>query len=266
MIQMMKLRYRKLTKKEEEETLIKIIDILLDPSLPYSGKHRLKQWEKGWGENLNEGDLSPKYFGKYPVNRLDGEFVMALDKDYERDKLYTLLYKTFKQYLSDADTIYEFGCGTGHILSMVPNIKAKLIGLDWAKSSQRILKSIGIEAHNFDFFNPDYKIKLAKDSVIYTVAALEQTGKNYKKFISYLIKNKPSICIHIEPIAELLDKNKLLDYLSIKYFEKRKYLSGFLDYLRDLEKKKKIKIIEARRSGIGSMFVEGYSIVVWKPV
>ena len=265
---MMKLKCRKLTKKEEEETLIKIIDTLLDPSLPYSGKHRLKQWEKGWGQNLEEGGLCPHYFGKYPVNRLNGKFVMAVSPDYERQKLYEILGSIFKKYLRKAKDIYEFGCGTGHniIQTLRYNPDAKRIGLDWARSSQKILEEMNIENHNFDFFKPNHKIKLAKDSAVYTVAALEQTGKDYKKFVSYLLKNKPAICIHIEPIAELLDKTKLLDYLSIKYFEKRKYLNGFLDYLRKLEKEKKIKIIEAKRSGVGSMFIEGYSIIVWKPL
>ena len=264
----MQLKYRKLTKKEEDTALIKIIDTLLDPSLPYSGKHRLKQWEKGWEENYKEGTLSPHYFGKYPVNRLNGKFVIALSKDYEKQKLYQVIDSVFKKYLKKTTTIYEFGCGTGHNLLRISaiNKEAKLIGLDWAESSQKILEEINIEAHNFDFFKPNYKIKLAKDSAVYTVAALEQTGTNYKKFVSYLLRNKPAICIHIEPIAELLNKTKLLDYLSIKYFEKRKYLSGYLDYLRKLEKEKKIKIIEAKRSGVGSLFIEGYSIIVWKPL
>ena len=74
------------------------------------------------------------------------------------------------------------------------------------------------------------------------------------------------MCIHIEPIEELLDKNILLDYLSIKYFEKRNYLSGFLSGLKKLEKQNKIKILKADRNNIGSLFIEGYSIIVWQPI
>ncbi len=125
---------------------------------------------------------------------------------------------------------------------------------------------MGFDAQNFDFFKPDYDITLVKNAAVYTVAALEQTGTNYKKFVDYLLKNKPSVVVHIEPMPELLDSTKLLDYLSIQYMNKRKYLRGYPDYLEALEKKGKIKILEKRRSGIGSMMIDGYSIIVWKPL
>ena len=99
-----------------------------------------------------------------------------------------------------------------------------------------------------------------------TVAALEQTGTRYERFLRYLIKQKPKIVIHIEPIPELLDPDNLIDYLSIKYMEKRKYLSGYLTHLKELEKQGKIKILEARRSGIGSQYIDGYSIIAWRPL
>ena len=123
-----------------------------------------------------------------------------------------------------------------------------------------------IKGYNFDFFKPNKKIKIADNSAIYTVAALEQIGSNYKAFVSYLLKNKPDICVHVEPIAELLDENRLIDNLSIKYFRKRNYLNGYLDYLKGLEKHGEIKIIEAKRPYIGSLFIEGYSIIVWSPL
>ena len=67
-----KLIYSPLEKEEEEQVIIKIIDTLLDPFLVYSGPHRLKQWEKGWGQNLTElneekttNAIFPHYHGKY---------------------------------------------------------------------------------------------------------------------------------------------------------------------------------------------------------
>ena len=95
----MQLKYRKLGKKESEKVIIQIIDVLLDKSLPYSGEHRKKEWEKGWRQNLNEKDWEPRYFGKYKINRRNGYFVEALDENYERDTLYSLCSKVFKKYL-----------------------------------------------------------------------------------------------------------------------------------------------------------------------
>ena len=77
---------------------------------------------------------------------------------------------------------------------------------------------------------------------------------------------KPDYCIHVEPIEELLDENNLLDWLLIQYFNKRKYLKGFLNHLHVLEKNSNVEILKAQRSYIGSLFIDGYSIVVWKPL
>lgn len=260
----MKTKYRLLNKKEEEQTIIKILDTLLDPSLPFSGKHRHEQWEKGWGENLKSGDLKPKYFGKYPVTRYQGKFVKGQD---EQKSLHSIVKELTNKYLTDATDIYEFGCGTGHNLKLIESInpKAVLHGYDWAKSSNEIIRGLGYDAYNFDYFNPP-KIKLEDNSSVITVASLEQTGTNYKKFVSYLLKNKPSVVIHIEPMPEYLDPTKLIDYLSIKYMEKRKYLSGYRDYIEQLEKDGKTLILESRRSGIGSLYIDGYSILVWRPM
>lgn len=258
------MKYKLLNKKEEEEAIIKILDTLLDNSIPFSGKHRLNQWEKGWGENVKSGDNTPKYFGKYKINRLNGKLVWGLSNNYEQEMLYTLVDELAKKYLTKANTICEFGCGTGHNLIRIKKVNpdVRAIGLDWTKASQKIVQQFAMEGYNFDFFNPHFN--MPKGSGVITVAALEQTGRKYKRFVSFLLKRKPSIVVHIEPIPELLDPTNLLDYLSIKYMEKRKYLSGYLDYLRELEKKGKIEILEARRSGIGSFFIDGYSIIVWR--
>ncbi len=277
-----KLAYFPLDKNEEEQVIIKIINTLLDPFLVYSGPHRLKQWEKGWGQNLTElnkekiaSAILPHYFGKYEIQRFNQNFVRGISANYERNMLYVILDYVFDKYLRDAKNIYEFGCGTGHNLLKLREVNpsANLFGLDWAKSSQKIIKQMAdsglvknIKGYNFDFFKPDKKIKLGENSAVYTVASLEQVGSKYKEFVSYLLKNKPTICINIEPIAELLDGNRLIDNLSIRYFRKRNYLNGYLDYLRKLEKESKIKIIHTQRTYIGSLFVEGYSIIVWKPL
>lgn len=261
-----KTRYRPLSKKEEEAAIIQMMEVILDRSVPYSGKHRKGQWERGWGENLESGDITPKYFGKHRVNRLNGRLVYALDAHYEQDMLHALVQRLARKYMRKAADIYEFGCGTGHNLWKVREVNnyAYLHGFDWTRSSQKIVESMGFDAENFDFFNPS-KTKLMPDSAVYTVAALEQTGENYEKFVAYLLKNKPSVVVHIEPIPELLDSAKLLDYLSIQYMHKRKYLRGYLTYLESLEKQGKLEILEAKRSGIGSFLIDGYSIIVWKP-
>ena len=68
----------------------------------------------------------------------------------------------------------------------------------------------------------------------------------------------------MEPIDELLNDDKLIDSLSIKYFRKRNYLDKFLPYLEELEKNNKIEIIVKQKTYSGSYFIEGHSLIVWK--
>ncbi|MFA5127520.1 MAG: hypothetical protein WC457_00775 [Patescibacteria group bacterium] len=273
------LKYAILNDVERDNCLKRIVSTLLDKDLVFSGEHRHEQWNKGWGENLDnfigskdEKNVVPKYFGKYDVLRLKQKFIKPLSDKFEVNSLYIIQDWLFDKYFRNINNIYEFGCGTGHNLMRVREVNptANLWGLDWADSSQKIIDAMradGVDAniysHNFDFFKPDYDFKIEKDSAIYTVAALEQIGDKHGEFINYLRQNKPQLCVHVEPIGELLDQDNLLDYLSVEYFKKRNYLNGYLDKLKEMESNGEIKILCAKRSYIGSMFIDGYSVIVW---
>ena len=275
-------QYAEFPSEEKESLLIKIVETLLDPNLQQSGEHRLDQWESGWGENLelfllnpeNVDLIIPKYFNKYGAIRWRGRFIRPVSEKFECHSLAIIQDWLFDKYLRDVPAIYEFGCGTGHNLLRARgvNATASLCGLDWATASQRIIERMAqhkidpdIQGKRFDYFNPDESFYLTPGSAIYTVASLEQVGTRWDKFIEYILLNRPKLCIHIEPVAELLDPTKLIDYLSIEYFKKRNYLNGFLDGLRQLENEGKVKIHRAQRTYIGSLFIEGYSVVVWSP-
>jgi hypothetical protein len=179
-----------------------------------------------------------------------------------------------KHYLKDYKNIFELGCGPAyHLVRLSESFKDKnFFGTDWATSSQEIIKEINkikncdITPINLDFFNPDNGINVPENSAVYTVASLEQIGENFKELINFLLEKKPEICVHLEPIDELLNQNILMDNLTIKYFRKRNYLKNFLPYLEQLEKENKIKIIKKQRTDSGSYFIEGHSLIVWKPL
>jgi len=273
--------YRSLGPAERDYRLRQVIETMYHRDLVRAGEDRLSQWEAGWGVHVDQIDrdfdpesIVPGYFGKHAVVRWKQEFIEPLDRRFEQRSLAVIQDWLFDTYLRDAKAIYEFGCGTGHNLFRVRavNKQAALWGLDWTEASQRILaklNSVGVDdklfGRRFNFFDPDRNFRLAPGAAIYTSAALEQTGDRYQPFIRYLIDNRPSLCIHIEPIAEMLDESNLLDFLSITYFKRRNYLSGFLGYLRALERDGQITIHLARRSMIGSIFIDGYSVVVWSP-
>lgn len=273
--------YTELSNQERDLCVLSNIKALLDPNLISAGKKRRTQWDSSWGENLKElntnhlvDSIIPKYFDKYEFVRFEQRFIKTYSKNFEYYSLKIILDWLFEKYFSGVKTIYEFGSGTGHNLFQLHNIypNAELWGLDWAISSVELIKkfsvlndNLKISTKQFDFFNPDYEFKLKPYSAIYTVAALEQVGANFKDFVNYLLKQKLEYCIHVEPIGELLDENNLLDWLSIQYFYKRNYLKGFLSHLQELEKRGKVEIIKAQRSYIGSLFIDGYSLIIWRP-
>jgi len=61
-----------------------------------------------------------------------------------------------------------------------------------------------------------------------------------------------------------MSQDKILDYLSVKYSLNRNYLNNYYYYLKKLEEKKIIKILEVKKSHFGSLYINGYSIIVWK--
>ncbi len=272
--------YHELSKKERDSLILIIVDFLLEDALTKkAGPHRINDWIKGWGENKEEfsdtGDfnsLIPKYFGKHPYVRWQGQWINPAKKDFEYNMARVLQYWLFEKFFHNCDHIYEFGCGTGHNLFRAHevNSEASITGLDWASSSQESIEEINkiygfnFNGHNFDFYNVDEGFVLDSNSGVYTFAALEQIGDGYCDFVDYLVKNNPKVCIHVEPIAECLDKNDLCDYLSIKYFEKRKYLKDFSNHLKSLANDDKIEILYEKRSFVGSIFINGYSIIAWR--
>lgn len=275
------LNYYHLSREEEKKIILKIIKNTFDNKIKKSGKDYKKNWENGWNENYNLykksskiKDLIPKYFFKNKITRIGNKLIKTKTKNFDYKVLKIITYYVFEKYLLKKKNIVEFGCGTGHnLISLIDlNKKANLFGLDWSKSSQKILKLLSkkynqISGYHFDYFNPklNKNLSFTKNSwSCFTVASLEQIGDKFIKFVNFLKKQKPEIIINIEPINELMNQNLLLDYLSVKYSKNRNYLNNYYKYLKKLEKRKKIKILETKKSHFGSLYINGYSIIVWK--
>ena len=274
------LEYRELTKEERDNYLLDVVNVLTS-DIPVSGEHRINEWENGWDENLNLfkktkkiETLIPKYHGKNKIVRWMGDVVMPITENFDYKIHICFVDAVLRRYTHKFKNFFELGCGPAYHLVRLQNYNSKLNlwGSDWTKSSQKIIQEINntlgykINGFNLDFFNPVYDKEIGVNSLVYTVASFEQIGNNFKKIVDFLIEKKPGLCIHFEPIDELLDSSKLIDELSIKYFRKRKYLDGFLPYLDILEKEGKIEIIKKQRINSGSYFIEGHSLIIWKPI
>jgi len=278
-----KLIFNHLPIKERDAIIIKILNKIKQDSQIIASKGRKKKWQDGWKENLdlfkrksNDKFLLPKFYtareNKY--FRLGGELVKVKDNQFEIKMVNIYRNWYFKKYFErrEIKNIYEFGAGTGHNLIELSKIfpEKNLFGSDFVSSAVNLLKivvrkhNINLKSFLFDMKSPNQKIKLMNNSAVYTSGALEQLSGKIEKFIDYILKQKPKIVIHCEPAENFYDKEKLIDYLGFNFQNKRKYTSNLYSYLRELEKRKKIKILKTLKSPFGSLMLEGYNLIVWK--
>lgn len=274
--------YTKLNKQERDATILKILKRIDSGELTQAGQKSKPRWQKGWDENLQNfiskgydlSELIPKYVHPDQTLRLHREYIKSHEANFELNYFTVLRLWLFKKYLNNFDEIYEFACGPGYNLPVLSRLfpDKVLHGLDWVEPSVKIVNllkekhGIKVTGHLFDFFSPDYNLKIADNGVALSIGGLEQMGKDHFHFVQFLIQKSFKLCIHVEPISELYEENNLLDYLALTFHKKRNYLDGFLTYLKKLENENKIKILKIQRSYFGSLYHDGWSIVIWEPV
>jgi SAM-dependent methyltransferase len=264
---------------EREVVLNKITDVesfLKDcdnESLSFkkAGPHRIDDWENGWSGNgiTNEFDDFPNipyYFKKNTHVRLGERIYEDISGLTELCLLRTIQDIAFSNnILKNVNSIVEYGCGTGHNLTYLKSlINHELYGADWAQSAVEKLVENKIvkngNAFKVDYFKPETYTSPKEPYVAFTNASLEQSGTNYKDFMNFLFKNDSCFGgIHIEPISDLVQPTHQLNISSINYTDKRGYLNGFYEFMKNSN----MIISHANDYGIGSKFLSGYQLLIW---
>jgi SAM-dependent methyltransferase len=238
-------------------------------------------WNDGWAENLKAftdsgfdiNELIPKFIRPNPAVRLFANYVKVNSPYFELDFIRVLRSWLYKKYFNECESIYEFGSGTGHNLVDLARIyqDKAIVGLDFVPSACELISKLGLElglnikSKLFDMIEPDYTYKLSPESLVFTFCSIEQLASKFHKFVEFIIANQPKLCVHIEPIIELYDENSLPDYLAVMFHNKRGHSKGYLTFLRQLESEGKIELVKVKRLYFGSLMMEGYSLVIWRP-
>ena len=272
-----------LNKFEKKIFLKKIIHDLDNYKFVKAGSHRINDWESGWGENLKlikkkniVKNFIPKYYLKNNVIRIRNDLVLTKNNSKPEIKILEKILLTSLRYVHNYKAhskIMEFGAGTGYNLLSLAREKwiYSMEPFEWSKSglsccnyAGKLSKKIK-RAHFFDFYKSSFKKKI-DNKIILTVAALEQTGKKFSLFLKNCM-NKTDNCVfvNLEPIQELMPNNTL-GKLSKRYAKKRKYLSGFYNFLKKKEKEGKIKILLEAKSQWGSKYLNGPAIFIWEKI
>lgn len=265
---------------ELSEYTLAVLKKINSPQIARTKNENIKAFETGWKENLARikrsgvtmANLKPGYFRKNKFLRYAKQLIVTKNLDIEYE-LFTMARQIiFKKYLAAFNPIYELGCGACQNLLMLGDMypDKEIHGLDWAESAIAVAGHIAsslnknIKGQVFDMFNPAMSKTFKPGSAVFSIHSLEQIGTKYEKLLSFLLKSRPGIVVHYEPVLEFYDENNLLDYLALTYSKKRNYLNGYLTALRRLEKQDKITIIEARRPYLGGVIHEA-SLIAWKP-
>ena len=275
------MRYRIIEGKEKEDLMLDILEKINNDTQTIGAPERTEVWFKGWEENLNNFKnkkssefIIPKFIRSDKFIRLDGNYIEPKNPFFERDYAKLLQLYIYHNFISDdIKNVYEFGCGSGFNLLNLHQFRdnLNLYGSDFVESSADLVNEIAsyynikMSGYVFDMIYPDYESDIKSNSCVFTHGAIEQLAGKFEDFINYLLDKKPEICFHIEPTVEFYKEGDKFDDLAIKFHRKRGYTEGLVPYLKKLEVDGKIEIDVLHRFNFGSMFMEGYNLVVWRP-
>lgn len=254
----------------------------IDEGFTVVGEHRAEVWRDAWAGQLERFEksgydveaLNPSFVAATPVLRWQGQYITPASARLELDFLEVFRDWLFRSELADVDHLYEFGSGSAFNVAAYAKLfpEKDITALDWAEAAVRIAEllrerlGMRVSGRRFDFFNPERELVLAKNSGVLTMCALEQIGDRFGAFIDFLLAGQPRRVVHMEPTPELYDESSPHDALTLRYHRQRKYLTGLLPALQELEKQGKLRIVRSRRLGFGSRFHECFTLIVWEPI
>lgn len=275
-------RYDELSAQDHQRLIAEIRRKIESGQFSRVGKPRRGIWEKVWTERLLDfirhgyslDRLVPNFINSNPIVRLNRQYIKAHDPNFEFHFFDVFRTWLFKTYFSEAESIYEFGCGSGFNLVALANLfpDKPLHGLDWTPSSVQLVDLIAekhglnLRGRPFDFYEMDEELQFDGRTGVLTMCALEQIGRDFEGFVEFLLARRPAICVQMEPLVELYDATNPMDEIAIQYHRARGYLDGYLGHLRRLEREGRLRIRTVQRPMFGSLYHEGFSFVVWNPV
>ena len=282
MISKLNFEYEILKGGERDIELLGALKRIEEDKQIIAAPERTEVWNSGWNENLEMfcdsnydlDSLIPKFYRKNICLRWNQNFIRSENAQFEYNYFCVFRRWVFETYLNNVENIYEFGCGSGHnlveLVRMYP--EKHIVGLDFVPSVIELLKTIkkkrglNIEGSLFDMIHPDFDMNIKSNSAFYTFGAIEQLAGQIQNLFQFFLDKKPKICIHMEPMIEWYDENNLLDYLALRFHKKRGYTEGIFPLLEKLQCEKKVEIMKTKRLYFGNYNMEGYNLIVWRPL
>jgi hypothetical protein len=271
-----------ITDHERDLLLIEIIERIRADKQVIGAQDRTAAWERGWAENLelfrqdtsSDAALVPRFVRPGLPIRWFKQYYNSNLSNFELGYINILRQHVITKYFTDTDFLYEFGAGTGfnllHAHKVFPQMN--LIGTDFVQPAVELMNEVGakrkipLKASLFNMLTPGLEeMILEPNSAVWTFGSIEQLGGQVDPIIKYLISSKVKVCVHIEPVVEFYDEESLEDYLAKWFQSKRGYSEGLVKLLFRYQAEGKIEILKSQRLNFGSLMMEGYNLLVWRP-
>lgn len=263
-----------------EERVLQMANVRdhLRENLTQVGGHRMDNWNDQWAGKLADFkktrdplDLLPDYLRTNKTMRYDGRYILPGIDHFEYQVASAFRKSLFAEFFKDVDEVHEFGCGSGLNLLDFREVfpDKKVYGYDWSDAAVEAVNTLFGEGsgRKFNMFGPNSEtIKVGKTAGVLTFHSMEQLGEHWMFFRRFLrFYNTPAIVVHVEPICEFYNEGDPLDSLALRYHRRRKYLSGYISSLLELENIGGIYIDAAIRVKFGGTYHDPYSYIVWRP-
>jgi len=257
--------------KKQRELVMAFVKNKVKTTQEKPNKH---QWTDYWKEVFESDSKTPSFFKKKQdviigknVFRYKDNFILTKKENLGPEALHEIINNVLLTLPKNIASVVEFGCGNGHNLQYIKerHPKLKLAGCDFAKSAVLMVKKNGHESFLFDMKAVDSlipkSIKLNPDNTaFFTSGSMEQLGSDWKIFFDFLVGSAVKYVIHVEPIKELYCKNKDMEKLAIKFHNSKKYLNHYFSHL----KKQKIFTVTYSKSNFGTLFDQGFNVLILK--
>ena len=221
-------------------------------------------------DQFNTGENKYQVF--YSGERLylaDLELVQRIYFDFIRGKLMPLLEKT--QHL------VELGAGYGSIilkLAALPSLsQIRYTAGEFTETGINCIrllaasKHLSLEADYCDLNNLNLCVfDIPENSVFLTCWAMAYLKGFPRSTLHEIIRHKPTVVVHIEPMYEHWSKNSLLHLLWKRYLLLNDYNQTILSALKSYEKEGLIKITEESKNLFGNNPLAPFSIIKWIPI
>ena len=127
-------------------------------------------------------------------------------------------------------------------------------------------RSLKLEIGHCDLCELDLKTFSVPEQAVFMTCWTMACLKGFPRAtLDEIIRHKPAMVIHIEPIYEHWNDDSLLQMLWKKYFQLNDYNQSLLTDLKGYEDDGLIEIVEERRNLFGNNPLAPVSIVKWKP-